>query len=243
MPNFCPHCGSAVSENNTVNCLSCEKPLSSGSEATKNDTSSEPTRKILNFAKNLNDFSTKAIRDLSSEETNAKIKNFTSQAKSFASEKTKDLKEELDKINDARKETANEAKNIISTSKIETSKVIALSFWSKLTSKQKTLLLLIAAGFVALVSNVFSDSVLDDVKRYNELFCEGTDLEIKHENPRKARELMDKANALLLQIYKTRTSEIEVAQRKFEMTVQKRNYYCYSHGFWKNCPDCNPVDR
>ncbi len=111
------------------------------------------------------------------------------------------------------------------------------------TKKSKLFSLSIIIILIIILSNGFSGSVLDDIKEYNELFCQGTDLDIRHENPRKARELMDSANALLLKIYKTRTSEVEVAQREFEMTTFKRNYYCYSHGYWKNCPNCTPIGR
>jgi hypothetical protein len=139
MPNFCPHCGTAVTENSATNCLSCEKPLSGSSETTKNDSFNDSKEKLFNFAKNVKDLSIKASADLRSEETKAKIKDFANQAQSFATEKTNDLKEELGKINEARKATANEAKDFESNSKLETSKVVALSFWSKLTTKQKTI--------------------------------------------------------------------------------------------------------
>lgn len=139
MSNFCPHCGTAVAENRTTNCLSCGKPLSGSSETAKNDSFNDSKEKLFNFAKNLKDLSIKASADLRSEETKAKIKDFANQAQSFATEKTKDLKEELGKINEARKATANEAKDFESNSKLETSKVVALSFWSKLTTKQKTI--------------------------------------------------------------------------------------------------------
>jgi hypothetical protein len=139
MSNFCPHCGAAVSENNAKNCVACGKPLSDSSETTKNDSFNDSKEKLFNFAKNLKELSIKASEDLRSDETKAKIKDFANQAQSFASEKTKDLKEEFEKINEARKATANEAKDFESTSKIENSKVIAQSFWSKLSSKQKGL--------------------------------------------------------------------------------------------------------
>ena len=143
MTNFCPHCGIAVSENNAKNCVSCGKPFSDRSETTKNDSLKETKEKLFNFAKNVKDLTIKVSEDLKSDETKAKIKDFANQAQSFASEKTKDLKDELNKINEARKETANEAKDFESTSKIEKSKTVALSFWSKLTAKQKGILVCI----------------------------------------------------------------------------------------------------
>lgn len=97
----------------------------------------ESKEKLFNFAKNVKDSSIKVSEDLRSDETKSKIKDFANQAQSFASEKTKELKDELNKINEARKATANEAKDFQSTSKIEKSKTVALSFWSKLTAKQK----------------------------------------------------------------------------------------------------------
>ena len=118
MTNFCPHCGTAVSENNAKNCVSCGKPLSDRFETTQNDSLNETKEKLFNFAKNVKDLSIKVSEDLKSDETKAKIKDFANQAQSFASEKTKDLKEELEKINEARKATANEAKDFESTSKL-----------------------------------------------------------------------------------------------------------------------------
>lgn len=154
MSNFCPHCGTAVSENNSKNCLSCGKPLSDRSETSKNDSLNESKEKLFNFAKNVKELSIKASEDLRSEETKAKLKDFANQAQSFASEKTKDLKDELNKINEARKATANEAKDLKSASKLENSKVIAQSFWSKLTNKQKVIFasipLIFAVLFLAL---------------------------------------------------------------------------------------------
>ena len=122
MSNFCPHCGTAVSASNATNCFSCGKLLSGSSETTKNDSFNDSKEKLFSFAKNVKDLSIKASTDLRSDETKAKIKDLANQAQTFASEKTKDLKDELNKINEARKATVNEAKDFESTSKLETSK-------------------------------------------------------------------------------------------------------------------------
>lgn len=135
MLNFCPHCGTAISEINSKNCVSCEKILHGSSEKIKNDSK----EKFLNFAKNVKDLSIKLSEDLKSDDTRTKIRDFANQAQSFASEKTKDLKEELEKINEARihateqsnfKEAQNKKKAILNAS---------LNFWLMLSSKQKGL--------------------------------------------------------------------------------------------------------
>jgi len=170
MPNFCPHCGTAVTENSATNCLSCEKPLSGSSETTKNDSFNDSKEKLFNFAKNVKELSTKVSEDLRSDETKAKIKVFANQAQTFASEKTKDLKNEFEKINEARKTTANEAKDMDSKSTIENSKIIAKSFWSKLTSKQKTILIgSFLLLFILLMQ--FADNVESDAKKTAEFAC------------------------------------------------------------------------
>ena len=177
MTNFCPHCGTAVSENNAKNCVACGKPLSDSSETKKNDSLNDSKEKLFNFAKNLKELSIKASEDLRSDETKAKIKDFANQAQSFASEKTKDLKEEFEKINEARKATANEAKDFESTSKLENSKVIAQSFWSKLSSKQKGLFigfpLFLSVCFMAVLENsIISDKDAEvRLSKYQMVLC------------------------------------------------------------------------
>lgn len=141
MSNFCPHCGTAVSEKNAMNCFSCGKLLSGSSETTKNDSFDDSKEKLFNFAKNVKDLLIKASADLRSDETKAKLKDFANQAQSFAAEKTKDLKEEFEKINEARKATANEAKDFESSSKIENSKVIAQSFGQNYQASKRDCLL------------------------------------------------------------------------------------------------------
>jgi hypothetical protein len=168
MSNFCPHCGTAVSASNATNCFSCGKLLSGSSETTKNDSFNDAKEKLFNFAKNVKDLSIKASADLRSDETKAKIKDFANQAQSFATEKTKDLKEEFEKINEARKATANESKDFESTSKVENSKVIVQSFWSKLSGKQKGLFigfpLFLFVCFMAVMENsVISDKEARDI--------------------------------------------------------------------------------
>jgi hypothetical protein len=159
MSNFCPHCGTAVSENNAKNCVSCGKILSGNSEISKNDSLNETKEKLFNFAKNVKELSTKVTEDLRSDETKAKIKDFANQAQSFASEKTKDLKEELEKINEARKATANESSSLNADSKLGTAQAIGASFWSKLTGKQKGILI-----GTTLLTIVLIGSFLDDGK-------------------------------------------------------------------------------
>jgi len=150
--------------------VNCGKILSSNSETTKNDSFNDSKEKLSNFAKNVKDFSTKVTDDLRSEETKAKIRDFANQAQTFASEKTKDLKNEFEKINEARKATANEAKDFESKSTIESSKIIAESFWSKLTSKQKIILI---GSFLLLLTLLmqFSDNVDSDAKKTAEFAC------------------------------------------------------------------------
>lgn len=189
MTNFCPHCGTAVSENNAKNCVSCGKILSGNSETTKNDSFNDSKEKLFNFAKNVKDFSTKLTEDLRSDETKAKIKDFANQAQSFASEKTKDLKDELNKINEARKETANEAKDFESTSKLETSKVAAFSFWSKLSSKQKLIIiglpLFLFVCFMALFDNKYSvKDASAELSRYQTEVCKLEATFLNFENKR-----------------------------------------------------------
>lgn len=150
MSNFCPHCGTAVTEKNSAVCLNCGKTLKDGSETTKIDSPNETKDKLLNFAKNVKDLSIKASEDLRSDQTKAKIRDFTNQAHSFATNKTQNLRDELNKINEARKSTINEVKDSDST-KLENSKVIALSFWSKLTTKQKGILLIVPAVALVLI--------------------------------------------------------------------------------------------
>lgn len=134
---FCSECGTSVSDINSKFCINCGKPINAISDSPKNDSLNETKEKLFNFAKNVKDLSIKVSEDLKSDETRAKIKDFANQAQSFASEKTKDLKDELNKINEARKETVNETKDFESTSKLENSKAVASSFWSKLSSIQK----------------------------------------------------------------------------------------------------------
>jgi len=106
-------------------------------EIPKTDSFNESKEKLFNFAKNVKDLSIKASEDLRSDETKAKIRDLANKAQNFVSEKTKDVKEELNKLNEARKTAANETKDFESTSKPEKLKVSALSFWSKLSSNQK----------------------------------------------------------------------------------------------------------
>jgi hypothetical protein len=155
MPNFCPHCGTAVTENSATNCLSCGKPLSVSSETAKNDSFNDSKEKLFNFAKNVKDLSIKASADLRSEETKAKMKDFANQAQSFATEKTKDLKDELNKINEARKETASESSSLKADSKLETAQAIGASFWSKLTGKQKGILIGTSLLIIVLIGGIF----------------------------------------------------------------------------------------
>ena len=159
MLNFCPHCGTAISKNNSKNCISCEKILHVSSETIKNDSK----EKFLNFAKNVKDLTIKVSEDLKTDETRAKIRDFANQAQSFASEKTKDLKEELEKINEARihatqqsnfKEAQNKKKAILNAS---------LNFWLMLSSKQKGLvvglpLLLLIFYMAIFVNKSYSNS-------------------------------------------------------------------------------------
>jgi len=141
MPNFCPHCGTAASDVNSELCVSCGKPLNAIPDSPKNELFNDSKDKLFNLAKNVKDFSVKASADLRSDETKAKIKDFANQAQSFASEKTKDLKDELNKINEARKETASESSTLKADSKLGTAQAIGASFWSKLTGKQKGILI------------------------------------------------------------------------------------------------------
>ena len=177
MSNFCPHCGTAVSENKAMNCFSCGKLVSGSSETTKNDSLNDSKEKLFNFVKNVKDLSIKASADLRSDETKAKIKDFTNQAQSFASEKTKDLKEEFEKINEARKATANEAKDFESTSKLENSKVIAQSFWSKLSSKQKGLFIGFPLFLFVCIMAILENSIISDkdaevrLSKYQMVMC------------------------------------------------------------------------
>lgn len=162
MSNFCPHCGTAVSEKNAMNCFSCGKLMSGSSENTKNDSFDDSKEKLFNFAKNVKELSIKASADLRSDETKAMLKDFANQAQNFASEKTKDLKEEFEKINEARKATANEAKDFESNSKLETSKVVSLSFWSKLTSKQKLIFIALPLFFFVSIMAVLENSTISE---------------------------------------------------------------------------------
>lgn len=157
MPNFCPHCGTAVSAVNSELCVNCGKPLNAIPESPKNELFNDSKDKLFNLAKNVKDFSVKASEDLRSDETKAKIKDLANQAQSFASEKTKDLKEELEKINEARKATANEAKDFESTSKLENSKAVASSFWSKLSSKQKLIFIGLPVFLFVCLMALFED--------------------------------------------------------------------------------------
>lgn len=154
---FCSECGSSVSDINSKFCINCGKPISAISETTKNDSLNETKEKLFNFAKNVKDLSIKVSEDLKSDETKAKIKDFANQAQSFASEKTKDLKDELNKINEARKETVNEAKDFESTSKLENSKAVASSFWSKLSSKQKLIFIGLPLFLFVCLMAIFED--------------------------------------------------------------------------------------
>ena len=158
MPNFCPHCGTAVSDANSELCVNCGKPLNAIPYNPKNELLNDSKDKLFNLAKNVKDFSVKASEDLRSDETKAKIKDFANQAQSFASEKTKDLKEELEKINEARKATANEAKDFESTSKLENSKAVASSFWSKLSSKQKSIFIGLPVFLFVCLMALFEES-------------------------------------------------------------------------------------
>jgi hypothetical protein len=157
MPNFCPHCGTAVSAVNSELCVNCGKPLNAIPDNPKNELFNDSKDKLFNLAKNVKDFSVKASADLRSDETKAKIKDLANQAQSFASEKTKDLKEELEKINEARKATANEAKDFESTSKLENSKAVASSFWSKLSSKQKLIFIGLPVFLFVCLMAIFED--------------------------------------------------------------------------------------
>ena len=158
MPNFCPHCGTAVSEVNSELCVNCGKPLNAIPDSPKNELFNDSKDKLFNLAKNVKDFSVKASEDLRSDETKAKIKDFANQAQSFASEKTKNLKEELEKINEARKATAHEAKDFESTSKLENSKAVATSFWSKLSSKQKLIFIGLPVFLFVCLMALFEDT-------------------------------------------------------------------------------------
>ena len=167
---FCSECGTSVSDINSKFCINCGKPISAISDTPKNDSLNETKEKLFNFAKNVKDLSIKVSEDLKSDETKAKIKDFANQAQSFASEKTKDLKDELNKINEARKETVNETKDFESTSKIENSKAVASSFWSKLTSKQKGILIGSFVLFLILIMQ-FGDDIDADARKTAELAC------------------------------------------------------------------------
>ena len=165
MPNFCPHCGTAVSAVNSELCVNCGKPLNAIPDSPKNELFNDSKDKLFNLAKNVKDFSVKASEDLRSDETKAKIKDLANQAQSFASEKTKDLKEELEKINEARKATANEAKDFESTSKLENSKAVASSFWSKLSSKQKLIFIGLPVFLFVCLMALFEESDSSSLKK------------------------------------------------------------------------------
>ncbi|WP_143473909.1 zinc ribbon domain-containing protein [Limnohabitans sp. 15K] len=170
MSNFCSQCGTAVSENNSANCVNCGKPLSVNSESSKNDSINEAKDKLFNFAKSIKDASIKASQDLKSDETKSKIKNFTDRAQSFASEKTKTIKEDFNKINEARKAAIIEVNDIDSKSKIETTKKFTFSFWSKLTGNQKGILIGSCAVLILLITQ-FGDDINSDARKTASYIC------------------------------------------------------------------------
>lgn len=186
---FCSECGTSVSDINSKFCINCGKPINAISDSPKNDSLNETKEKLFNFAKNVKDLSIKVSEDLKSDETRAKIKDFANQAQSFASEKTKDLKDELNKINEARKETINETKDFESTSKLENTKVATLSFWSKLSSKQKLTLIGLPLFLFICLMTLFEKkySVKDAITELSRFQTETCKLEatlINYENKR-----------------------------------------------------------
>ena len=170
MSNFCSHCGSAVSENNSINCIKCGKLLCEKTENLKNDSINEAKNKLFNFAKNVSEASLKISQDLKSDENKARIKNFAHKAQSFATEKTKNLKDDLNEINEARKATVAEATDLNSDSKIELTKNITASFWSKLTGKQKGILIGSFAALILLIMQ-FGDDINSDARKTADYAC------------------------------------------------------------------------
>lgn len=170
MSNFCSHCGTAVSENNSANCVNCGKSLSKSSASSDTNSLNEAKDKLFNFAKNIKDVSIKVSQDLKSDETKEKIKNFTNQAHSFASEKAKNVKDDFNKINEARKATAIEVNDIDSKSKIESTKNFTLSFWSKLTGKQRGILIGSFAILILLITQI-GDDISSDAKKTADYMC------------------------------------------------------------------------
>jgi hypothetical protein len=218
MSNFCPRCGTAASEDNAKNCVSCGKFLGGSSETKKNDSFNDSKEKLFNFAKNVKDLSIKASEDLRSDETKTKIKNFANQAQSFASEKTKDFKDELGKINEARKASANDTKNFETTSKLGNSKAFALSFWAKLSLKQKLIFiglpLFLSVCLVALFENKYSvKDASAELSKYQTEVCKLEATFINFENKRLSGQFssLQEANAFV----KNGTDRFIAQQEKF----------------------------
>lgn len=59
MPNFCPHCGTAVSDVNSELCVNCGKPLNAIQDSSKNELFNDSKDKLFNLAKNVKDFQLK----------------------------------------------------------------------------------------------------------------------------------------------------------------------------------------
>ena len=180
MPNFCSHCGAEVTDPTSKFCSASGKPLSQElGAAPSKQTTNDAKASFSDLVGKIKDATQKVSADLKSEDTQAKLKSFAEQAKTFATEKTKDLKEELGKINEARKETAMEASSLESRSNVEKTKVLASSFWSKLTSNQKIILVGMITLFIAVLMAMTGDGMEADARKEFKLNCKALSLEEK----------------------------------------------------------------
>jgi hypothetical protein len=121
------------------------------------------------------------------------------------------------------------------------------TFLKNLGVRQKLLLASVVLLGIFLVGLSFSGSVMDDINEIHELQCKAMDLQYKSDNSGKPRsssdaekiqELFKKADSRMRDMYKSRTSDADKAQIKYSFTREKRNQYCYSHGYLKDCTEC-----